>query len=55
MTEKFELRTWTAEDGLSTGKEPEEIQSVSDCNKISRDKVSAGEPHKIINDGKKLL
>lgn len=26
VTEKFELRTWTAEDGLSTGKEPEEIQ-----------------------------
>ena len=28
VTEKFELRTWTAEDGLSTGKEPEEI---SEC------------------------
>ena len=25
VTEKFELRTWTAEDGLSTGKEPEEL------------------------------
>ena len=54
VTEKFELRTWTAEDGLSTGKEPEEIQSVSDCNKISRDKVSAGEPHKIINEWEEI-
>lgn len=54
VTEKFELRTWTAEGWLSTGKEPEEIQSVSDCNKISRDKVSAGEPHKIINEWEEI-
>ena len=54
VTEKFELRTWTAEDGLSTGKEPEEIQSVSDCNKISCDKVSAGETHKIINEREEI-
>lgn len=40
--------------GFLQEKNQKKFRSVSDCNKISRDKVSAGEPHKIINEWEEI-
>ena len=47
VTEKFELRTWTAEDGLSTGKEPEEEKVVIVPRKIIRTDVLMNRSYEI--------